>query len=181
MKRGLILLTDGFEDVEAIATIDVLRRSKFTVDIVSLKEEKRIISQNKIEYIADYLFEDINSDEYDFLIIPGGQAVSKYLSSDSRVDHLIKSFYQVDKLLAAICAAPSLLGKNGVLSGKKYTCFPGFENVDFKGEYLHLKGVVAENNVITATSMYYSIDFALAIIKYFNLDTQLALNSLKGE
>ena len=88
-----------------------------------------------------------------------------YLHPDSAVCQDIIKYFNKGKLVAAICAAPSLLGNNGLLKGKKYTCYPGWENESFGGTYTG-KEVVKDGNLITARSMYYSTDFGLAIVEY---------------
>ena len=169
--KGLILLTSGFEDTEAIATIDILRRADINIDIVSLCG-KNVTTQSGLLMECEYLFEDINYQEYDFLVIPGGKAVSKTLINLNDVKGMIHYFNSENKLIAAICAAPMLLGKAGILKGKKYTCFPGCEK-GIEGVYTK-KGVVVTGNVITGKSMAYTIDFALQIVKYL-----LGLDSYK--
>ena len=176
--KGLILLASGFEDTEAIATIDILRRAKINIDLCSVNNEEEILTQNKMVIKPDtnsLLFEkmvikpelfikNINYKEYDFLVIPGGKAVSKTLINLSDVNEMIHYFNNEHKLIAAICAAPMLLGKAGILKGRKYTCFPGCEK-GIEGVYTK-KGVVVTGNIITGKSMAYTIDFALQIVKY---------------
>ena len=170
--KGLILLTSGFEDTEAIATIDILRRAKLNIDLCSVNNEEEILTQNKMVIKPDLCVKDINYKEYDFLVIPGGKAVSKTLINLNDVKGMIHYFNSENKLIAAICAAPMLLGKAGILKGKKYTCFPGCEK-GIEGVYTK-KGVVVTVNVITGKSMAYTIDFALQIVKYL-----LGLDSYK--
>lgn len=161
--KGLIILADGFEDVEALCTIDILRRSNIVVDTVSLYD-KEVITQSKNKIIVDYLLEEIDETNYDFLIIPGGKAVFNVLDSNKEVEGLIDRFYVNNKLICAICAAPRLIIKKGYLKNKKFTIFPNCID-DYKGGILLDQGVVVEDNIITAKAMYYSIDFALAIIE----------------
>lgn len=161
--KGLIILVDGFEDVEALATIDVLRRALIQLDMVSL-DKKEITTQSKNIIKVPYLINEIDCKTYDFLIIPGGKAVFNILDKDSRIDGIITNFYINNKLICAICAAPRLLAKHGYFKNNKYTSFP--ECVD--EQYLETRiedGVVISGTLITAKSMYYSIDFALAIIE----------------
>lgn len=161
--KGLIILSDGFEDVEAIATIDILRRSGIVVDTVSLYN-KIVTTQSKNKIIVDYLLEEIDETDYNFLIIPGGKAVFNVLDNNKEIEELIDKFYSNNKLICAICAAPRLIIKKGYLKNKKFTIFPNCID-DYKGGILLDQGVVVEDKIITAKAMYYSIDFALAIIE----------------
>ena len=163
MPKGLILLNNGFEDVEAIATIDVLRRAGVGLDLVSL-DDTMITTQTGISLKSEKLLKDVKIDDYDFLVIPGGQAVFKYLHKRNEVSKLIDKFAKSGKLIATICAAPSLVGKLGLFKDKKFTCFPGCEE-GIVGKYTG-KPVEVVGNFITAKSMAYTIDFALEIVKY---------------
>lgn len=178
--KGLILLTNGFEDVEAIATIDVLRRSNIQIDTVAL-DNREVITQSNNKIIAQYLINDIAYDDYHFLIIPGGKAVFEVLDKDLRIDEIIEYFYKANKLICAICAAPLLLAKKGYFQNRKFTSFPNC--VEYNLENCIDKGVVVSDKIITAKSMYYSIEFALEIIAKVQGETQkqLVLKKLKGE
>lgn len=163
MAKGLIILNNGFEDTEGLTTIDVLRRAKIDMDIVALHDVD-IVSQSGIKLHAEYLIKDVKLDSYDFLVIPGGGAVFKFLHKEKIISDVITKFVDDNKLVATICAAPSLVGKLGYFKGKKYTCFPGC-NDGVEGIYTG-HGVEITGNFITAKSMAYSIDFALEIIKF---------------
>lgn len=163
MPKGIILLNNGFEDVEAIATIDVLRRAGITIDTFSL-DDCNIKTQSGIKLQSEKLYKDLNLKEYDFLVIPGGGAVFKYLHARTEVSDIINAFAKDGKLVATICAAPSLVGKLGYFKGKKYTCFPGCDE-EIEGTNTK-KGVEVSGAFITAKSMAYTIDFALEIVKY---------------
>lgn len=161
--KGLIILADGFEDVEAIATIDILRRSCITVDTVSL-DNKIVITQSNNKIVVDYLLKEIEKNNYDFIIIPGGKAVFNVLDNNKEIEELIETFYKNKKLICAICAAPRLIAKKGYFENKRFTIFPNCLD-DYTGGIQIDQGVVIEENIITAKAMYYSIDFALAIIE----------------
>lgn len=179
-KRGLILLANGFEDVEAIATIDVLRRSSLVIDTVAL-DNNDVLTQANNHFQSTYLINDIHYDDYDFLIIPGGKAVFEVLDKDCRVDAIIEYFYQNNKLICAICAAPHLLAKKGYFKNCQFTSFP---NCVVNNLENHLnQGVVVSEHIITAKSMYYSIEFALEIIVKVQgtLQKEIILKQLKGE
>jgi len=161
--KGIILLADYFEDTEALTTIDILRRADIKVDIVSLNK-KTLETQSGLTLEAEYLFDEVNYKDYDFLVIPGGKAVFKTLVNLSVIDEVITYFNNEGKLIATICAAPFLPGRLGLFKDGKYTCFPGCdEGVEGKNTR---KGVVVYKNLITGKSMAYTIDFALAIVEY---------------
>ena len=161
--KGLIILVNNFEDVEALATVDVLRRSGIIIDTTSL-DNKDIITQSNNKISVDYLLSEVNLNEYDFLILPGGKAVFNILDKDKRIDDLVDYFYVNKKLICAICAAPRLIAKRGYFDNLKFTIFPGCLETEVLGKQVS-KGVVVEDYFITAKSMYYSIEFALEIIK----------------
>lgn len=116
--KVIILLANGFEEVEALAQVDFLRRAGIEVDTVSIHETLEVIGQSKITIIADNLYTQINQDDYDAVILPGGKIGMLNLQDDTRVLELIKKYYERQKVIAAICAAPSILGKLNLLAGK---------------------------------------------------------------
>lgn len=164
-KKGLILIADYFEDTEAIATVDVLKRAEIDVDFVSLKDTKEVVTQYNLNIICDKVLEEVEVKKYDFLIIPGGRAVLRELVNREDVKDIIHHFAKGDKLVATICAAPLLLGELGYLVDKCYTCFPGCDQTILGGKKKD-SGVVIDGNFITAKSMAYSLEFALTIIEY---------------
>lgn len=164
-KKGIILITDCFEDTEAIATVDVLKRAEIDIDFISLKNVKEVTTQYNLKVISDKTIDEIDVKKYDFLVIPGGRAVMRELVNREDVKDIIHHFAKGDKLVATICAAPLLLGELGYLVEKNYTCFPGCEKKILGGKKKDV-GVVVDGNIITAKSMAYSIEFALSIIEY---------------
>ena len=177
---GLIVLTNGFEDVEAIATIDVLRRSGIRIDTTSL-DNKEIITQSNNRIRVDYLLNELNLEDYTFLILPGGKAVFNILDNDKRIDELVDYFYNNNKLICAICAAPRLIAKRGYFKNLNFTIFPGCLDGEVLGNILN-NGVVVEEKFITAKSMYYSIEFALEIINKLqgNEQRKIIEDQIKG-
>ena len=156
----LMVITDLFEEVEALATLAILRRANLDVDLVSLYDDKAVgrynISVNNL-----LKFKEIDYKVYDMLIIPGGP---EYIAEEKDQDFLemVKYFASSNKYIAAICAAPTILGHLGLLKNKKYTCFTSM-NEDFGGTYID-KYVVVDEKLITGRSCAASIDFALAIV-----------------
>ena len=164
--RGLVILGDGFEDTEAIATIDILRRAKLELDLVAVGDSLEILTQSGMTVKADMLISEIKVENYNFIVIPGGKAVYNVLDNNLALSDIILDFADKDKLIAAICAGPSQVGKLGLYEGKNYTCFPSTEMVISNGKYQPSNGVVVSDNYITAKAMGYSIDFALSIVEY---------------
>lgn len=164
--RGLVILGDGFEDTEAIATIDILRRAKLDLDLVAVGNSLELLTQSGITVKADMLLSEIKVENYNFIVIPGGKAVFNVLDKTLALSDIILDFADKDKLIAAICAGPSQVGKLGLYDGKNYTCFPSTESVIPSGNHQPKNGVVVSDNYITAKAMGYSMDFGLAIVEY---------------
>ncbi len=165
MIKGLMILADGFEQVEALATSDIIERShEISIDLVSLSETKEAISSHKTRLLLSKSISEIDSEEYDFLVLPGGKIGMENLKNSAKVQQIVLSFHKNNKLISAICASPSIFGHLGLLKGKKYTCFPGFESSE--GEYINAS-VIKDGKMITGHSMAYSIEFGLEIVDYF--------------
>lgn len=181
--KGLIIVGDLFEDVEFITPLDVWRRNKDEVVVASMMKRKTVISKLGIEMTVDTTIEEINLDDFDFLFIPGGPGAFKILNTLPKVDEIIKHFVDNHKLVTAICAAPMLIGRLGYLKEKNYTVHPGFEDQIIGGTYLRELGVVKDNNFITGKSMYYALELALEVVRFFYGDkhTKVLLDSLQGE
>lgn len=179
--KALIILENGFEDVEALATVDILRRSKTEVITASI-HSKNITTQSGHNIESQCLLKDLDISEFDFLIIPGGKAVFNVLDKESIIDDVIDYFYNANKLICAICAAPLLIGKRGYFEGIKYTCFPGCDEKIIGGKNT-AKGIEVNGRFILAKSMYYSIEFALAIIEKVQgvRQRKIVEASIKGE
>ena len=137
-------LTDGFETVEALAVIDICRRAGIDTDTVSITGDKNVISAQNIPVKADYFFDEVNLEESDLLFLPGGPGHKSYMEN----------------------AAPSILGRIGLLKGKKATCFPGFEKyLDGAQVLLAPVRVVTDGNITTSRGMGTSVDLGLEIVK----------------
>lgn len=158
-------LTDGFETVEALAVIDILKRAGITVDMVSITGNRQVRSAQNITVTADMLFEGYKVEENDVLFLPGGPGHKNYKNC-AGLEKLVKSHNALGGRIAAICAAPSFLGKAGILRGKKATCFPGFEN-ELEGAEVIMAPVkvVTDGNITTARGMGTSIELGLELVK----------------
>ena len=163
--KGLILIARGFEEAEAIITIDLIRRAKIQIDLVSMEKDLQVSSSHNLLLGCDYKFSQIKLKDYDFLVIPGGKAVFDNLINNLTVKSIVDYFMMQEKLIACICAAPMILGKYQYLNDKKYICFPGCESEAFNGN-LTDAGAITDGNIITSKACGKTFEFAYEIIKY---------------
>ena len=161
--KGLILLANGFEDVEALAPRDILIRGGVDVITASIDQNIEVQSSHKIYVKANLLLKDVNKEDYDFLILPGGGLGTQNLLNSKSVSDIVTHFINNHKLVCAICAAPMVLGKLGYLKGHRYTCFKGC-NEGIDGIFT-MNEVESDDNIITARSMLYSVPFGLTILE----------------
>ncbi len=161
MKKVCVVLTDGFEEVEAVGTFAIMRRAGLTVDVFSLAGAQAT-GRFGLTCSALKPFELLHGAEYDALVLPGGPQYES-LEKSAGVQALIKEFIEGGKVVAAICASPTILGRAGYLKGKTYTCFTSM-NEDFSG---HFTGeyTATDGNIITGQSAAASIDFGFAIVE----------------
>lgn len=167
MIKGLMLFHDNMEDVESLATRSLLRRAGITVDSFSVTNTKKVNMYYGTVVEADYLKEEINIDDYTFLILPGGMYVKWTIEEDKVIMPFIKEFYDKKKDIFAICAAPRFLGALGILSDKTYTIFPGCERDSYGGNLTQDKKVVKDGNIITGRSVGALYDFVSEIVKNY--------------
>jgi len=165
MKQLLLFLAPGFEEIEAISTIDILRRAGLSVASVSITGDLRVVGAHGIAVEADILYPDVDFNNAEMLILPGGQPGTKNLNVHEGLKATLISFAAAGKPLAAICAAPMILGQLGLLDGKEATCYPGNE-IHLKGALLSEYMVVQDGAIITASGPGVSADFALQIVTY---------------
>lgn len=165
MSKVYVFLADGFEEVEALMVVDMLRRAKIEVNTISIMGELQIQGRSKIEVKADLLFEDVTSfDDADMLILPGGMPGTTYLGEYQPLTKLLLDFNSAGKKIAAICAAPTILGKLGILDGKDATCYPGLEDQLGAAKWSDKKAVI-DDNVTTSRGLGTSITFSLKLIE----------------
>lgn len=162
MKKAILLLADGFEEVEALGTVDFLRRSGVAVDIVSIKNEK-VVGSHDITVLADKLLEGYDASSAHAVILPGGGKGTESLSEDDRVLKIVKDFFHAGKLVAAICAAPIVLDKAGILVGKNFTIYPTMKGAVKSGHYLE-KRDVEDGNIITGAAAGSVFAFSYTIV-----------------
>ena len=124
MPKTAIFLADGFEEIEALTVVDLLRRANIEISTVSIMGRKNVTGSHNITVEADALLEETDFDSLDMLILPGGMPGTTNLADCKALTDKIKEFDEKDKMLCAICAAPTVFGKLGILKGKKACCFP---------------------------------------------------------
>ena len=158
-----VLLAEGFETIEALTTVDILRRAGVTCDTFATKNLE-VTTSHSVTIKADKVLNDEVYD-YDVVVLPGGMPGSVNLRDDEKVNELVKRFYDEGKIVAAICAGPITLGKLGIVNGKNATCYPGFDDqlvgCNYKEEL-----VVVDGNVITGRGPAAAIPFAFEILKH---------------
>lgn len=162
MKKIFIHFADGFEEIEALAPVDILRRAGCDVTIVSMMNRKEVTSSRGVRIVADKLFEEMNYAEADMLVLPGGMPGSKILDEHKGLKDKIVEANNAGKWIAAICAAPMVLGHLGLLKGMKATCYPGNEP-DLVGATVTGASIEKDGNIITAKGAGVSVKFGLAL------------------
>ncbi|PKM94071.1 MAG: DJ-1 family protein [Firmicutes bacterium HGW-Firmicutes-1] len=159
-----IFLAEGFEEIEAISIIDVLRRGEANVDTISISNSQYVEGGHSITIKADKLFTETQFDDYDMLVLPGGMPGTTNLGKHKQLCALLIEFNKKGKTLGAICAAPSVLGELGILNNKESTCYPGYES-QLIGCKVKNMDIVTSNNVITGKGAGVAISFALELLK----------------
>ncbi len=165
-KKIGMMSADGFEEIEMLTVVDLARRAGIACDIISASGNIEITGSHGICVTADLLFEEAHFDSYDALAIPGGMPGTKRLGAHEGVCGRLREAFDQGKLVAAICAAPTVLGKIGLLRGRKAICYPGMED-GLIGADVTYESVVRDGNIITSRGMGTAIDFGLAIVEYF--------------
>lgn len=158
-----VFLADGFEETEALAPVDMMRRAKLDVQTVGVTD-KIVTSSHKVSVVSDITIDEITKENLQAVVLPGGMPGTLNLKENQKVLNIVKYAYENNLIIGAICAAPSILGYLGILNGKKATCFPGFED-ELKGAEVKTDGVVKDNNIITAKGAGISVDFGLELVK----------------
>lgn len=163
MKKAFVFLATGFEETEAIGTVDVLRRGGIEALTVSITGGKQVSGAHGIDVIADLLLEEADFSEADALVLPGGMPGSRNLNACEPLKELLLEQYRKEKTVAAICAAPLVLGGLGLLKNRKATCYPSFEP-KLIGATVVDEAIVIDGHVITGKGPGLVFDFALAVV-----------------
>ena len=165
MSKVLVPLAKGFEEIEAVSIIDVLRRAEIDVMVASLDAHSLVQGTNGITVQTDFQVKDVRVNELDMIVLPGGWDGTHALAEDVNVQNILKEMDAKGKNIAAICAAPYALNKAGVLK-EKYTCYPSVEEEIKKEGYQGENAMVVEDeNVMTSRGPAAALCFALAIVK----------------
>lgn len=164
MLKNFIFLAQGFEETEAITVVDLLRRASIDITTVSITGEKTVVGSHQVPVVADALFEETDFSSANFLILPGGMPGSVHLSQHQGLNELLVRHNTTKKNVAAICAAPTVLGKLDILQNKNAICYPGFEN-ELYGAKLSNQTVVQDSNIVTAKGPGFAVDFGLYLVK----------------
>ena len=162
MGKICVFFATGFEEIEALSVVDVCRRMGLEIQMVSITGEKEVTSSHQVTVKMDCLFDEVNFDEVDMLVLPGGMPGTKNLEAFAPLMEQVDSFYKAGKWIAAICAAPSIFGHKGVLEGRNACSFPEFES-HLQGAEVTKNAVEVSDNVITSRGMGTAVDFGLKI------------------
>lgn len=176
MSKLGIFMADGCEEIEGLTVVDLVRRAGIEIEMISVSGEKTVTGSHKIAFQTDVSKADADFASYDGIVLPGGMPGTTHLMEDDTVNRVIKEFATSGKLVAAICAAPSVLGNAGLLEGKKATCYPGVEG-KLTGADFVTDPVAKDGNIITSRGLGTAIEFAAEIVAYL-LDENVA-KSLK--
>ena len=164
MGTVYVFFADGFEEIEAMTAIDVLKRAGLNVEMVTVTSEEVVLGAHDVPIICDSFFKDCDFNDAEMLVLPGGMPGAGTLDKHDGLKKLIGEFVEKGKPVAAICAAPMVLGKMGLLKGKKVTCYPGFEQY-LEGAECTNKQVVKDGNIITGIGPGGAMDFALTMVE----------------
>jgi len=165
MKRAFVFLASGFEEIEAISIIDVLRRGEVNTITVSITDDKKVKGAHNIEVIADEIFTNVDFSNGDMLVLPGGQPGTDNLNAHAGLKAAINQYNDQQKYIAAICAAPLVFGEMGLLKGKKAICYPSFESRLIGAKITGNERVVVDGNIITSKGPGTAIEFALQLVE----------------
>ena len=163
MAKVCVFTADGFEEVEGLTVVDLLRRAGEEVLMVSISDNLSVTGSHGIEIKADVFFDDVDYSTVDLLVLPGGMPGTVHLGEHQGLAELLQSFAASDRKVAAICAAPSVLGGLGILKNKKAACYPGFEE-KLEGAQVFTDPVVKDGNITTSRGLGTAIPFALELI-----------------
>lgn len=180
MKKTAIFMADGCEEIEALTVVDIIRRAQMEITTISISDKKEVTSSHNVTFFADAIASEVNFDEYDAVVLPGGMPGTLNLGASEIVNEVVKKFAAEGKIVAAICAGPSVLGAAGVLEGRHATCHPGFET-KLTGAETCEDAVVVDGNIITSRGMGTGIDFSLALLDCLtDYDEEVSAQVKKG-
>lgn len=164
MSRVAVLCAQGLEECEGLIVVDILRRAKIETDIISVDENREVISSHNIHFISDNVLRNLDSNLYDAIVLPGGMPGTRNLQNNNDVVTLVQEYYKKGKLVCAICAAPVILETAGIASGINMTVHHTFTE-EMTSCVLHNKDVVVDGNIITGWGLGAAIPFSLSIVE----------------
>ncbi|MCD7868648.1 MAG: DJ-1/PfpI family protein [Clostridiales bacterium] len=166
MGKVYVFLADGFEDIEGLTVVDLLRRASLETETISIKETTQVETSHGVRLLADRLFGETDFSDAAMLVLPGGMPGTKYLGAYEPLTALLTDFYNQGGKIAAICAAPSVFASLGFLKGRRATSYPSFlETLKAAGAAVCEDSVVVDGNVTTSRGMGTAIDFGLSLIR----------------
>lgn len=163
MSKVYIFLADGFEDIEGLTVVDLMRRAQIDIQTVSIKDTKEVQTSHGITLLTDRTFGEKDFSDADMLVLPGGMPGTRYLGEYQPLTELLNDFYGKGGKVAAICAAPSVFAALGFLKGRKATSYPSFMD-KLDGADTTEESVAVDGNVTTSRGLGTAIDFALSLI-----------------
>ncbi len=172
MTKVYEFLAEGFEELEALAPVDVLRRADVPVQTVSVTGEKTVCSSHGVQVVTDLLFEDHSFKDADLLLLPGGMPGASHLNDHEGLRQLLLQHVGSGKRVGAICAAPMVLGTLGLLQGRRATCAPGFEQ-HLKGAQYTSELVTEDGPFITAKGAAASLPYAYRLLALFRSEEEI--------
>lgn len=164
MSRAAVFFGTGYEEIEALTVVDILRRAGVETTMVSVTDEKSVAGSHNIKVEMDALIGEIDFAQIDVIVLPGGMPGTKKLEACESLMTQVDAFVSQNKIVAAICAAPSILGHRGILRGKKACSYPSFES-HLEGAQVQSEPAVTDGNIITGRGMGAAIPFGLAILE----------------
>jgi 4-methyl-5(b-hydroxyethyl)-thiazole monophosphate biosynthesis len=165
VTKALVFLATGFEEIETVTIVDVLRRANIDVTVVGL-QPKPTEGAHKMKIVPDKTINDVNVNDFDAVIVPGGNPGYKNLRKDSRVISMLKKAFESNKLVAAICAGPAVLSDAGILQGKVCTIYPGMENeLESGGGKPSHDNIINDRNIVTSRGPATALPFALKLVE----------------
>lgn len=178
MSKVSVFFATGYEEIEALTVVDILRRAGIEVDMVSITGERKVTGSHKITVEMDKLFEEVDFDKTDMIVLPGGMPGTTNLEAFEPLMKQVEVFYEQGKYVAAICAAPSIFGHRGMVKGRNACANPGFES-HLEGANVKQEPAVVDGHVITSRGMGTAIPFGLAILE--QLKGKEAAEEMKGK
>ena len=164
MKKIAVFFAESYEEIEALTVVDMCRRAEIQTEMVSVTDSLTVNGAHAIPVVMDKMLADVDFNELDMIVLPGGWLGTPNLEKVGALMEKVKAFAESGKYVAAICAAPSILGHLGILKGKAACCFPGFEE-ELTGATVSYNSCEVDGNIITARGMGCAIDFSVEIIR----------------